>query len=142
LAPVYFYIELDNFFANHRDYTKSRNFEQLRADGFSTSPKNCDGAKYIKEIFDFDESRYLSYNGTKLKGDDLARPCGLHAKAILNVNDTFELHSDTDKFEISEDNIANKYDKENVFGKWDNSSTVDWFDTTKGINLNLFKKFT
>jgi hypothetical protein len=129
---VSFYIELDNFFANHRDYTKSRNFEQLRADSISKSPANCGGAMYIKEIFDFDQSRYKSYGGNKLDANDIARPCGLHAKAM--INDTFDLYYSTESqpIFISKENIANKYDKENVFGKWDNSSITDWYDTTDG----------
>lgn len=90
---------------------------------------------YIKEIFDFDVSRYRSYTGKPLKGDDIARPCGLHAKAMLN--DTFALfNKNTGKeIKISTTDIANKYDKETVYGRWDNSTETDWYDTTDGTLL-------
>lgn len=39
-------------------------------------------------MFDNDESKYQTYWGKPLKGDDYADPCGLVAKSLFNGKDT------------------------------------------------------
>ena len=45
-APIYVYYELDNFYSNHKDYVKSKNFAQLRGE-------NVDVYEYFKTGWEF-----------------------------------------------------------------------------------------
>lgn len=46
----------------------------------------CQGSLYMKELFNNDQSRYKSFTGYPLRGEDIANPCGLIAKAFFNGN--------------------------------------------------------
>lgn len=133
------YIELDKFYANHRDFVKSRSFFQLRDKESTDNYKICDGAKTVEEIFDFDKSRYLSYDGKQLYAKSIARPCGLHAKAFFN--DTIQIFDKEkeDYVNFNTTDISNEYDREYVFKKNNNSTNNDWIDVTDG-NIFNFRK--
>lgn len=120
---------MDNFYMNHRDFVTSRSFEQLRAETRDPG-SHCDGAEYIEEIFDFNETLYKSYGGVPLDGKSIARPCGLHAKSFLN--DTISFWKDDYEYNINTTHISNDADRDYVFKKYDNSSLTDWLDTTDG----------
>jgi hypothetical protein len=50
----------------------------------SSGNTKCAGAKYMSEMFDNNTSKYKTYTGLPLNGDDLANPCGLIAKSMFN----------------------------------------------------------
>lgn len=133
-GPVYLYYEIHNFYMNHRDFVKSRNFAQLRGEVHVDSNNNsrCEGAKYVKEIFDYDESRYKTFTGKPLSGDEFANPCGLIAKSYFN--DTYKMYDSNGKnLGIDETGIANNYDKEYMFKRNPDADTLQWIDVENGI---------
>ena len=72
------YYKLDNFYANHRNFVKSRNYAQLRGNTYAVDKiGTCDPIKTISDVgfvsFAFD-------GVTKLNGTEVANPCGLIAK--------------------------------------------------------------
>jgi len=87
-GPVYVYYEIHNFYMNHRDFVKSRDFGQMRGEyninERDKSFSRCEGAQYMYEMFDNDTSKYKSYTNKTLKGEDFANPCGLIAKSFFN----------------------------------------------------------
>jgi hypothetical protein len=134
-APVYLYYELYNFYTNHKDFVISRKFSQLRGEVYidSTNNTKCDGARYVKEIFDNDSSRYKTFTGKPLNGDDFANPCGLVAKSVFN--DTFEFYDNTNstKININETDIANNFDKQFMFKRNPEYDKLQWVDVEDGI---------
>ena len=83
-APVNFYYNLTNFFLNQRDLTRSRSFSQLRNKPDSTNFTKCNGALFVKEMFDFNEKKYTNQWKFKLVPNSIASPCGLAAKSFFN----------------------------------------------------------
>ena len=127
---------------NHRDFAKSRSYPQLRGEVHVDKNNNsrCEGAKYVKEIFDNDESKYFSYSGKKLKGDDYANPCGLIAKSYFN--DTFSLYDyKMSSIFIDETGIANDYDKTYMFKRHSDSQNLQWINVENGIKNFLIRSF-
>jgi hypothetical protein len=143
-APVYFYYQIDNFFMNHRDFVKSRSYPQLRGDIHIDSSNNsiCKGAQYVNEIFNNDSSRYKSWAGKPLKGNDYANPCGLIAKSIFN-DTNFKITNSKDKvFYIDDSDIANNFDVEFMFKKHKDSETLQWTNVEdRKFILFLFRAF-
>lgn len=149
-APVFVYYELTNFYANHRDYVKSKIFSQLRGETHIDSKNNskCDGAKFVKEIFDGDSSRYKTYTGKPLQPDDYANPCGLVAKAFFNdsyILKNYKIKKDqtnlTERIiEIKGDGIANDYDKDYVFKKHNDSENLQWINVEDGKLKDIIVK--
>lgn len=140
--PSYIYYEIENFYMNHRDFVKSRIYQQLRGEVYINSRNNieCSGAILMSEMFNNDESKYYSVGGRKMKGDEYANPCGLIAKSFFN--DTYELYknkfdnSDTNVYDkkifINDTGIANKYDKEYMFKNHKDYKQNQWIDVTNG----------
>lgn len=138
--PSYVYYEIENFFMNHRDFVKSRLFPQLRGEVHVNSDNNskCDGAIYMKEIFNNDESKYFSVGKKRLKPDDFANPCGLIAKSFFN--DTYSLFNNTTNSNvfINESGIANSYDKDYMFKRHPNYQDIQWVDVENGKKIIFF----
>jgi hypothetical protein len=91
--PVFLYYQLEGFYQNQRDYVKSRDYGQMRAEYTNVSVSfkksssvntKCQGALTIKEVFDGDKVRYTNKWKTTFKENDLAVPCGLVAKSFFN----------------------------------------------------------
>lgn len=80
------YYSLGDFFANHRDYVRSRSYAQLRGEESSSDYSECEGSRLVKEVFDFQEDKYSSAWGEKLEANQVASPCGLQAKALFTGN--------------------------------------------------------
>jgi hypothetical protein len=119
---------------NHREFVKSRSYPQLRGEVHVDSSNNtiCEGGVYVKDVFDDDSSRYKTFTGKPLKGDDFANPCGLAAKSVFN--DTFSLFdSDLQRaIDINETDIANDYDKKHMFKRHSDYDNLQWFDVENG----------
>jgi hypothetical protein len=118
-APIYLYYELNNFYMNHRDFVKSRSYPQLRGEVHddSKTAKRCQGASLVSEMFDKDVSKYKTWTGKPLKGDDFANPCGLIAKSYFT--DTYKLFDSKGvAININDKNISNDYDKTYMFKRY------------------------
>jgi hypothetical protein len=132
-APVYFYYELNNLYMNHRDFVRSRSFPQLRGEvhNDTKTADKCQGASLVKEIFDNDKSKYISWKGKPLKGDDFANPCGLIAKSYFT--DTFRLYNNKGQnIKINETGISNEYDRTYMYKRYNESETKQWIDVENG----------
>ena len=84
------YYKLDNFYANHRNFVKSRNFKQLRGD--ATYPADdaqiitsCSPLVYNKDMDD----TAISIVNNSLNPNMIASPCGIIAN--YHFNDTFKI---------------------------------------------------
>lgn len=74
------YYRLDNFFANHRKFVKSRNYKQLRGNDLtSDSLSSCDPAVLMSSM-----KTKTTIGGETLVDSDVANPCGLIAKYYFN----------------------------------------------------------
>ena len=127
---------------NHRDFVKSRIYDQLRGEVYVNSRNNsqCVGANTMKEMFNNDESKFFAIGGRKMNGDDFANPCGLIAKSYFN--DTYELFTENTsslglverrRIIVNETGIANSYDKNYMFKNHKDYKQIQWIDVTNGI---------
>lgn len=141
--PVFLYYEINNFYMNHRDFVKSRSFPQLRGDIHVDSSNNskCEGARYIHEIFDNDTSRYFTYTGHPLKGDDYANPCGLIAKSFFNDSEYTLVNSKNFSIDIDDTDIANEYDRKYMFKRHQDSALKQWMDVENRKNIPVVNKY-
>lgn len=123
------YYQLENFYANHRNFVKSRNYKQLRGNHLSASElTTCEPVVRMSDLGD--NIPKLSINNTTLRGDDVAFPCGLIAKYYFNdAYSLKETENDTD-IPIDETNIAHSVDKDYKFKLPDNGENVAWLDVT------------
>lgn len=122
-APVYLYYNLSSFYSNHRDFSSSRDYNQLRASsvGFNDTVSKCSGAMSNLEM-----QVGLSYQNVTLNPYNLAWPCGLSAKAFFN--DTFSLSANSSSIPINQTDIANYYDKTYAFISPVNSTDISWIN--------------
>lgn len=141
-APIFLYYELDNFYMNHRDFVKSRSYPQLRGEVHYDNKValRCEGALFMSEIFDNDTSKYKTWSGKRLKGSDVANPCGLIAKSYFT--DTYTLLNDKAiAVTINEIGISNDYDRQYMFKRYNESDTRQWIDVENGKLYSLFRAF-
>ena len=99
------YYQLENFYANHRNFVKSRSYKQLRGSNLgSGSLTTCDPIIRMNDLGD--SIPKIAIDGTTLRSDDIAFPCGLIAKYFFN--DTYQLSYTLNKsvVAIDEKNIA------------------------------------
>lgn len=98
-VTFYLYYKLDNYYANYRELARSRSWMQLRDKRNSKEEYDdtkllysdlnlCKGALYIYEVFG--NSSAVSIDGTRLRNDSIANPCGYKAKNFFN--DTYKLY--------------------------------------------------
>ena len=84
-APIYVYYQLDNFYQNHRKYTKSRSLTQLKGEDLSPDDLSlCEPVVYNEDLF-----ATHSWGGKKLDPKAAANPCGLVANSFFN--DTYKI---------------------------------------------------
>ena len=86
LSSAHLYYQIDNFYANHRQYVKSRSYPQLRGTTVSGGDVSTlwSGALSNEDI-----PVNKSYTGVSLKSTDIAYPCGLIGK--YRFTDVFSL---------------------------------------------------
>ena len=121
--PVFIFYEFKNFYQNHRNYVKSKSYEQLRDVSISQSSlaTKCSGAYYGK---DFDNLTYI--NGTLYAPDDIVNPCGLMAKSFFN--DNFEIFNESLAFDIIQKDISWQSDREYLFEHPKGFENKTWID--------------
>jgi len=85
-----FYYRLENFYANHRNFVKSRSYKQLRGDDDNADESSCSPIYLNKNL---DVPGLLSINRMNLSLTDVAQPCGLIARYFFN--DTFKIFNAT-----------------------------------------------
>ena len=123
-APKIYY-QIENFYANHRNFVKSRTYKQLRGNVLGTSSlKTCEPIIRMENI-----GVYKAIDGSNLTEKDIAWPCGLIAKYFFN--DTYKLAETATGaiVPIDETNIAHPVDKNNKF-KLPGNKSVAWLDVT------------
>ena len=146
-SPIYFYYKLDNFYSNHIDYVKSKNYNQLR--GEEVPEKKIDtSCKYMSRNRDHfktnNESEIISYKSMIMDNDSILDPCGLIANSIFN--DYFELYDfNGKKINIIEKKIANEMDMI-IFKNSIHSEYTQWLDKENEhfivwMNMELFPNF-
>ena len=133
-GPIFIYYELNNFYANHRDFIKSKIWSQLKGETNIDKNNNskCEGAKLMSEMFDGDVTKYKTYANKNLTKDSYANPCGLIAKAYFT--DEFEiLNENNSLLNITSKNIAHEYDKKYIFKRYRrNPEEIQWIDVENG----------
>ena len=147
--PIFVYYKLENFYSNHIDYVKSKNYMQLR--GKKVSDKkidfSCKSMSRNRDHFiDVSEDEILSYKSKIMPKDSIMNPCGLIANSIFT--DEFELYNLDDKntIKIDQKEIALAIDIEKIFKNNKNSENIQWFDKENEhfmvwMNMELFPNF-
>lgn len=125
------YYKLENFYANHRNFVKSRNYKQLRGNALTAAElgTSCDPVLKMSDLGD--KIPKISLNKQTIRSDDVAYPCGLIGKYFFN--DTYSLaSSDGKRITIDETNIAHSVDRNYKFKKptINNPDSVMWLDIT------------
>lgn len=132
-APIFVYYELKNYYQNHRNYVKSKDYSQLRGkDGLKASDlsKCNNGGLYGRDILN--NSQFTHYlNGDPIGPDDILNPCGLMARSVFN--DSYSLYTDYEankSIAISETGIAWESDLTSLFGHVPNYLNKTYIDVT------------
>lgn len=120
------YYKIENFYANHRKYVKSRSYDQLRGDSVSkgTVSEFCDPIMENEDI-----PVTMSYAGNALNSTELAAPCGLIGK--YRFTDVFAISGGPSTVNISTTGIAHSNDKDSKFKNHGNSEEIQWLDYSK-----------
>jgi hypothetical protein len=108
------YYRLDNFYANHRDFVKSRNYKQLRGTVETIAEiSTCDPITIMSDLGTYNPG--TAFDGvTQLPSSTVANPCGLIAKYFFN--DRYQLtDSSGNNVTIDETNIAHSVDTKYKF---------------------------
>jgi hypothetical protein len=127
------YYQLENFYANHRNFVKSRSYKQLRGNLLSASDigTQCDPVLRVGDLGD--KTTKVSLGGTTLRSDDVAYPCGLIAKYFFNDTYVMADEDNNKPIEIDETNIAHSVDRDYKFKLpegVDNPLQRSWLDIT------------
>ena len=149
VSPIYVYYKLENFYSNHIDYVKSKNYLQLR--GEKISDKKIDSScKYMSRnedhFIDDTEDQILSYANKTMNKTSIMNPCGLIANSIFT--DKFELYNIDEKkyIKIEEKEITLKIDREKNFKNNKNSENIQWLNKEDEhfmvwMNMETFPNF-
>ncbi len=147
-SPIYFYYKLENFYSNHIDYVKSKNYNQLRGESVPEK-KILSSCKYMSRNIDHfksnNESDILSYKNIPMNNDSIMNPCGLIANSIFD--DNYLLYNSKGiKINIIENEIANEMDRNKNFKNNQNWESIQWFDKENEhfmiwMNMELFPNF-
>uniref|UniRef100_A0A7S3JGW4 Uncharacterized protein n=1 Tax=Euplotes harpa TaxID=151035 RepID=A0A7S3JGW4_9SPIT len=112
---------LDNFYANHKNFVKSRSFSQLRG-GSPASLSDCDPVEHNRDV----GSPTSVTTGAALKPSAVAYPCGLVAK--FRFTDSFVLADASGaSVTLAEASIALAIDRRSRFGNTADKSQ-QWLD--------------
>jgi hypothetical protein len=127
---------LENFYGNHRNFVKSRNFKQLRGNVLGVEDiTTCDPVKKMSDLGD--EIPKVSIGNVPMKNEDVAFPCGLIAKYMFD--DTYTLYDNNNaKITIDETNIAHDVDKKYKFKNPDNADRIVWKDVEDGKLIKTY----
>jgi hypothetical protein len=123
--PIYLYYEMVNFYQNHIEFVKSRDYPQLRGESRSNSDlKTCGNFKTMDDMLSNAQLAVLNYTG-----DETASPCGLAAKYYPSEH---FIVSDADGVEVQvkHSEIAWTSDIDYVFQEADDDSP--WVDVEDG----------
>ena len=114
LANPKIYYQIDNFYANHRNFVKSRNFKQLRGTVETASQiSTCSPVLTMGDLGDAFAKIAIDGN-TTLSSSTVANPCGLIAKYMFT--DTYALTNLTGgSIAIDETQIAHAVDRDYKF---------------------------
>lgn len=136
--PVYVYYEMRNFYQNHINYVKSRDYPQLRGeDRTKADIKTCSPIKDNSDLYS-----WTSWKDVELKQGDVANPCGLCAYTVFNGNTNLDTYSvfylkdgtgEGVSVKIDTDDIAWKNDVDVGYSRADNSESEQWLDVENGI---------
>lgn len=121
-GPVYIYYKLMNFYNNHIEYVKSKNFDQLRGEIISESRANktCEDFSINKQLKDY-QGVNSSLNGRILDDYKVLDPCGKIARSLFN--DSYQLFfNNSVEIPIKNDSICRKIDKLNF------KNSLDYMD--------------
>ena len=142
-APIFVYYHLTNFYQNHRDYSKSLSYSQLRNTVDSKNLSRCDGALLIEEIFDYDPTRYFNKFTEPFDPKSIASPCGLVAKSYFNgiynsnyLDSYYLFDTNQNPIFINRRNISNYYSKEYVFKREPHFQHTQWIDVEDESFIN------
>ena len=136
--------KLDNFYTNHREFVKSKSFEQLRGKE-TNSLKNCGELKKNSDYFTMIDSVIPSFTNETLDSNGNMDPCGLIAGNFFN--DEFTLFYDNGtEIIINQTGIAYESDKKYSFKNNKHYSTTQWKDKEDEhfmvwMNMELFPHF-
>lgn len=124
LDSPYMYYKMDNFYANHRKYAKSRNYKQLRGESVSRGDvkEDCDPILDNEDI-----PVTTSYTGQALASASLAYPCGLIGK--FRFTDTFSItDASSNAVAINSGDIAHGNDIDHKFINQGSPGTKQWLN--------------
>mmetsp|Transcript_22592 Transcript_22592/g.40668 ORF Transcript_22592/g.40668 Transcript_22592/m.40668 type:complete len:312 (-) Transcript_22592:43-978(-) len=123
-GPVYFYVEMRNYFQNHRIYSKSRDYTQLSGDDVSEDElTNCGDYTTLGDLY-FDLGQYPVDKEDREDDDLTMNPCGLIARSYMN--DTFKFIGT--QVELEDDDIAWSTDDDVVYSNTDDWEEKQWID--------------
>lgn len=142
--PIYIYYRINNFYSNHREFVKSKSYDQLRGKE-TNSLKNCGDLKKNKDYFEMADSIVTSFTGETLDSNGNMDPCGLIAANVFT--DEFTLKDKNgNKIFIDETGIAYESDKKYSFKNNKHYSSTQWLDKENEhfmvwMNMELFPNF-
>ena len=108
--PIYVYYKLDKFYNNHREFVKSKDYEQLKGKSL-LKEGNCGDMKYYKDYFNGKVP--VSYTGKELSPSSIMNPCGLISASTFN--DTISFLKKEETIFINETKISYKSDRKYMF---------------------------
>ena len=129
-SPIYFYYKLNNFYSNHIDYVKSKNYEQLRGEIVDEKiiDSSCQYMSRNKDHYkNVNESLILSYKNITMDSNSVMNPCGLIANSLFN--DKFKLYDlKGNTINIIEKDITSEIDKEKIYKNNIDSENIQWMN--------------
>lgn len=109
--PVFLYYQAHAFYQNHRKYSKSISYKQLKGEKITKAEAEaqCDMAYKGKDI---NRSRNLDpdYSSTPV-----AYPCGITAKSFLDIKINKNIESNGNEYIIDDDEISWAFDRNERF---------------------------
>jgi hypothetical protein len=128
-SPVFLYYELRDFYQNHFNFVKSRDYLQLRGEDRSESEleATCGSVTLMSDI---PVEMWGNDTDITLERDDIAKPCGLAAKYY--PQDTFEIAKVGKRpMEIEFSDLAWQADLDAVYEMSGDNATY-WLDIEDG----------
>ena len=110
--PVYIYYQANEFYQNHRKYSKSISYKQLKGEKITKDEARiqCDMAY---EGDDFNRARKIN---PPYKSNQVAYPCGITSKSFLDIKiDAEYTDSNGISYSIKDDDITWAFDRNERF---------------------------
>jgi hypothetical protein len=116
------YYRVSNFYANHRNFVKSIDYAQLRADS-TDAGSDCSPVTDNKDI----STPLLALDGSTLSPDEDVNPCGLRAKYLFT--DSFTLAKTAGgAITIDQTKISHSVDRNSRFQNPNNFMSIQWHE--------------